>query len=130
MCIKESQIQCTTAITLLLYFCLANNPVIASDNMVMVENLPARIKSNGIGHLNTREKKKDIERREPLSRCVPTVVAKRDTARFTYGSGKAGDTNVIEVIAEGVSAMQDTAMARDDALRDAQRKAVEKAVGV
>ena len=46
----------------------------------------------------------------------------------SYTFGKVDD--VAEIMAEGVSSMQDTAMARDQALRDAQRRAVEKGVGV
>ena len=42
----------------------------------------------------------------------------------------AGSTEVKEVMAEGVSAYDDAAIARDDALKDAQRNAIEKAVGV
>ena len=45
---------------------------------------------------------------------------------FIYGQ----DVEVVDVMAEGVSGAQDTAMARDLALRDAQRRAVEKGVGV
>lgn len=41
-----------------------------------------------------------------------------------------GVSNDIEVMAEGVSALEDTAMARDEALSHAQRMAVEKGVGV
>ena len=41
-----------------------------------------------------------------------------------------GGTEVKEVMAEGVSAYDDAAIARDDALKDAQRNAIEKAVGV
>ncbi|MBT6045651.1 MAG: hypothetical protein HOG49_02410 [Candidatus Scalindua sp.] len=40
------------------------------------------------------------------------------------------DNDVVDVMAEGVSSAQDAAMARDQALRDAQRSAVEKGVGV
>ncbi len=40
------------------------------------------------------------------------------------------DVEVVDVMSEGVSSAQDTAMARDQALRDAQRRAVEKGVGV
>ena len=40
------------------------------------------------------------------------------------------DAEVVDVMAEGVSSAQDTAIARDLALRDAQRRAVEKGVGV
>ncbi|MCP5002983.1 MAG: hypothetical protein GY941_03395 [Planctomycetes bacterium] len=41
-----------------------------------------------------------------------------------------GDMEVMEVMAEGISDIKDTAMARDEALNHAQRMAVEKGVGV
>ena len=41
-----------------------------------------------------------------------------------------GESNDTEVMAEGLSALEDTAMARDEALSHAQRMAVEKGVGV
>lgn len=46
------------------------------------------------------------------------------------GRVSGGEIDTIEVMAEGVSALEDTAMARDEALSHAQRMAVEKGVGV
>lgn len=46
----------------------------------------------------------------------------------SYVYGKSDD--VVAVMAEGLSGEQNTAMARNEALRDAQRMAVEKGVGV
>jgi len=103
MYIKKLAIRSTTVITLLFCYCLADTPVLADDDMVVVEKGAAGIifKSKGIGYPPMPDERKSNEQRKLLARRAATVDAQRNLIRFIYGSEKVGGREVVSGVMSG-----------------------------